>query len=212
MISMDKNKAAVDLFNKLAENYEQKFMNVDLYINSLDFFCSSLKMENPKVLDMACGPGNVASYLLAKSSDLEILGIDLAPNMIALAKKNNPNADFQLLDGRKMSAITKRFDGIMCAFLLPYLSKEEAIKLIDDIYLKLNPGGLCYISTMEDDYANSALKKGSTGDEIFMHYHEEGYLVDTLLKNKMEILKVERKVYKGQDGTKIKDLIIIAAK
>jgi 23S rRNA G2069 N7-methylase RlmK/C1962 C5-methylase RlmI len=46
----------------------------------------------------------------------------------------------------------------MCGFCLPYLSKEEAVKLIRDAAAILNPDGVFYISTMEDDYSKSDFK------------------------------------------------------
>ena len=54
---MDQNKIAVDVFNKLAKTYQDKFMNVDLYKDSFDFFCQNIKNENAEILDLACGPG-----------------------------------------------------------------------------------------------------------------------------------------------------------
>src|SRR6185295_3669822 len=97
---MDKTKIAVNIFNKHASKYQDKFMDVNLYAGSFDFFCDAAKKQNAKILEIACGPGNITSYLLNKRPDFKILGIDLAPNMIALAKINNPKADFQLMDCR----------------------------------------------------------------------------------------------------------------
>ena len=33
-----------------------------------------------------------------------------------------------------------------------------------------------------DDYSLSGFKKGSTGDEIYMHYHQADYLTEALIK------------------------------
>lgn len=204
---MDKTKIAVGLFNKLASEYENKFMNVDLYADSLDLFCKRIPKQHAEILELACGPGNITKYLLTKRPDFKILGTDLAPNMIELAKKNNPQADFQLLDCREIISLNKKFDAIMCGFALPYLSKEDAVKLIGDAAQVLNPGGVIYISTMEDDYSKSGLKKGSTGDEIFMHYHEAEYLTKALEENGFRIIELQRL---KQD--EVVDLVIIAAK
>ena len=65
---------------------------------------------------------------------------------------------------------------------------------------------------MEDDYNKSGLRKGSGGDEIFMHYYEEYFLTGALLENNFTIIDVSRKEYPGQDGSKITDLIILAKK
>ena len=203
---MDKTKIAVDIFNKLAHSYQEKFMDVSLYHDSFDLFCDNIKRENAEVLELACGPGNITKYLLTKRPDLKILGIDLAPNMLELAKKNNRNSSFQLMDIGEINSLNKRFDAIMCGFALPYLSKEGAVKLIADAAQLLNANGVIYISTMEDEYSKSGWEKGSSGEEMFMNYHEAEYLVGALEENGFEIIDLQRL---KQD--KVVDLVIIAS-
>jgi ubiquinone/menaquinone biosynthesis C-methylase UbiE len=207
---MDKSKQAVEVFNKLAKGYEEKFMNVDHYASTFDFFCDSIKKQNASILELACGPGNVSKYILNKRPDFKLLGTDLAPNMIELAKKNNPDAKFELMDCRDITNIQQKFDGILFAFGLPYLNKEEALKFISDSALLLNKDGVLYLSTMEDDNSKSEFKKGSTGDEIFMNYHEGKYLIRALEASGLKILQLKRQDYKNTDGTMSVDLILIA--
>lgn len=209
---MDKSKVAVDIFNKHASLYQTKFMDVSLYHASFDFFCDSINKQNTEILELACGPGNITKYLLSKRSDFRILGTDLAPNMIELAKQNNPHAEFQLLDCRKIVELNKKFDAVMCGFCLPYLSKEETTKLFEDVSKILNPGGVIYISTMEDDYLTSGLRKGSQGDEMFMHYYLESDLTAPLIKNGFKINYVNRVKSEMTDGSVVTDLILIAEK
>lgn len=209
---MDKNKIAVDLFNKQAEVYQSKFMDVALYADTLDYFCDRLPQTGAAVFEIACGPGNVTRYLLNRRPDLKISGTDLAPNMIALAQNNNPQVTFHIMDGRQIGSLPGKYDGLMCGFFLPYLSKAEAIQLIQDAYAILNHGGVFYLSTMEDLYEHSAFKRASSGDEIFMHFHEACYLSEALQQSGFTVLKTERKIYPAPDGTVTTDLIIIAQK
>ncbi len=208
---MDKTKIAVDIFDKYAHEYQNKFMNVDLYKDSLDLFCSSVKPKKATVLEIACGPGNITQYLLKKRPNFNILGIDLAPNMLKLAKINNPTAHFQIMDARDIRQLSQKYDAILCGFCLPYLSKEETLQLIQNASKLLNPHGILYLSTMEDDYSKSGFKKGSKGDEIFMHYHEAGYLSAALEENGFKIIDLQRKVYPEADGIITTDLLIIAS-
>jgi 2-polyprenyl-3-methyl-5-hydroxy-6-metoxy-1,4-benzoquinol methylase len=187
-------------------------MDVSLYGSTFDLFCENIIKQNADVLELACGPGNITKYLLNKRPDLKILGTDLAPNMIELAKINNPTAHFEIMDCRAIHTLNKKYDAIMCGFCLPYLSKEEAIQLIMDASKVLSPSGVIYISTMEDDYSKSGYKKGSSGDEIFMHYHEAEYLSKALEDNDFKIIDLQRIVYPASDGTNITDLVIIAMK
>ncbi|MGB0882781.1 MAG: GNAT family N-acetyltransferase [Vicingaceae bacterium] len=203
----NKSEKAVGVFNKLAHLYEEKYMDVSLYYNTFDLFCNAITPENPEILELACGPGNITKYLLQKRPDFKLLATDLAPKMIDLAKKNNPTATFKLLDSKKIKKLSKKFDAIMCGFILPYLNIEEVSNLITDASNALNPKGIIYMSTMEGDYLTSGLKKGSTGDELFMHYYLEKDLAPLLEKNNFNLLKIERIQTPNQPT---KDLIIIA--
>lgn len=208
---MDHTKIAVDIFNKLADCYQDKFMDVSIYHESLDLFCNAIAKENAEILELACGPGNITKYLLEKRSDFKIIGTDLAPNMIALAKSNNPTAHFQLMDCRAISSLPKKFDGVVCGFGLPYLSKDEAIQFIIDSSQQLNKKGVLYISTMEGDNSKSGFKTGSTGDQMFQNFHQADYLTKVLEENHFNISHLLRKeyFYNQQETT---DLIIIATK
>ena len=62
-------------------------MDVTLYDDSYKQFCELLPLERARVLDAACGPGNVSRYLLAQRPNLDLLGIDLAPRMVELARE-----------------------------------------------------------------------------------------------------------------------------
>lgn len=208
----DKTKVAVEIFDKLANVYQDKFMDVSLYGTSFDLFCDSIAKRDARILELGCGPGNVTKYLLERRPDFRILGTDLAPKMIELARVNNPTAVFDIMDCRAIDGITEKYDGLMCGFCLPYLSKEDAVKLIGDAYGVLNPGGVFYLSTMEDDYEKSGPQKGSSGDEIFMHFHEAGYLTAALTESGFRILDVQRKEYPGKDGATVVDLLLIASK
>jgi 2-polyprenyl-3-methyl-5-hydroxy-6-metoxy-1,4-benzoquinol methylase len=205
-----KSKKAVAIFDKLAMHYQNKYMNVDLYADGLDRFCDALA-PNASVLELACGPGNVTRYLLDKRPDLQILGTDLAPKMIALARTNNPEARFEIMDCRDIAQLQQQYDGVVCAFCLPYLSREETVRLIADSAKKLNPGGLIYISTIEDNYAKSGWKTGSTGDQMYQYFYEGDDLVDILKANGFEVVHIDRIVYQSGE-TPVTDLILIARK
>ncbi|GEP51735.1 SAM-dependent methyltransferase [Flavobacterium noncentrifugens] len=205
---MDKNKNAVAVFDKLATLYQSRFMDVSLYAETLDFFCD-LAGKDASILELACGPGNITKYLLDRNPQLKILGTDLAPNMLALAKNNNPKGVFEVLDCRDIVLLEQQFDAIMCGFCLPYLSKIETTKLIADATQILNQNGLLYLSTMEDDYEKSGFKKGSTGDAVFQHFYTLDFLVSILEINHFEIIKAKRFFSTSENATAT-DLVVIA--
>ena len=84
---MDRNKETFDTWNNIASLNQDKFMNLDLYNDTYDFICKAIATPNAKLLEIGCGPGNITKYLLSQRPDFDIFGIDIAPNMIELAKK-----------------------------------------------------------------------------------------------------------------------------
>jgi trans-aconitate methyltransferase len=199
-----------EAFDKSAKIYQDKFMDVSSYADGLNLFCDNITADNASILDIACGPGNITKYLLARKPDYKILGIDLSPNMLSLARTQNPTAKFQLMDCREIGSIEQKFDGIVCGFGLPYLTREEAIELIADVSGLLNAGGMFYLSTMEEDDINkSRYQISSTGDQVYVQYHREDYLTQALLDNKFEVINISHFSSPDKDGVMITDLILI---
>src|SRR5215471_14256753 len=145
---MDHSALSASVFDKLADRYREKFMDLTMYDDSYRVFCELLRPGRARVLDAACGPGNVSRYLMAQRAELALLGIDLAPRMVELARAAVPSVQFAVHDFRNLADLKDRFDGIICAFGLPYLLQEEAVAFIRAAYKALEPDGMFYLSTM----------------------------------------------------------------
>lgn len=200
----------MQIFDKRAVDYQNKFMDVSLYHDGLDIFCNSIKKQKAEILELACGPGNITKYLLQKRPDFSILATDLSPNMIALGKINNPKAVFQLMDCRDLQQLNKKYDGIMCGFALPYLSKEAVKSIVFNAITVLKPNGLLYLSTMEGDYNQSGFRKSSDGkEEIYQYFYSADFLKKLLEANGLQTIYFQRMEYDAADGSKISDIILI---
>lgn len=201
---------AAEAFDKSAKIYQDKFMDVGSYAKSLKCFCDNLTSDNASILDIACGPGNITKYLLDNNPGYEVLGIDLSKNMLSLAQANNPTAKFQLMDCREIDKIEQKFDGITCGFCLPYLTWEEAVGLIANVSKLLKPGGVFYLSTMvEDDDNKSRYQISSTGDQVYVYYHQENYLSKAFRENSLEIMGSTRFRSPYKDDLTTTDLMLI---
>jgi ubiquinone/menaquinone biosynthesis C-methylase UbiE len=209
---MDNNAKAIDLFNRFAGMYAAKFNDLSIYEEALILFCDQLPSDHPTVLDVACGPGLVARTLLGSRKDMRLTGIDMAPKMLELAQALNPEAAFLLMDARNIDQLSGPFDGICCAFCLPYFNKEETMNFIKQAATLLLQNGVLYISTMEDTYENSDWKTGSTGDALFIHYYEAEWLEKMLKENGFEILKLAREINPIPSASNTTDLMLVAKK
>ncbi len=205
---MDRNKIAVDLFDKYAALYASKYMNVELYAPDLDLFCENLP-EHPTVLELACGPGNITSYLHNKRTDMEIFATDLAPAMISVARDNVPSAKFGLLDCRNIKSLDSTYDAIVFAFGIPYLSAEEVEKFVSDSTTVLKSNGLLYISFMAGKYSDSGWNTGSQGDKIYLYYHDEEQIRRLLEANGYEVIHL-RNIPSMMNGVPVNDVVAVA--
>jgi ubiquinone/menaquinone biosynthesis C-methylase UbiE len=205
---------SVKKFNEFASEYANRFMNIDAYIDSIEHFCSSLNIDSPKILELACGPGNVTRYLRQRFPNSKIIAIDLAPNMIEIAKEYLNDVDFKLMDVRDISKFNETFDLIMCSFCLPFLSGVDAEKLISDGYKLLNKNGKVYISMMEGDESNAGYEKTSfSGEsEIYFNYHRQSDLENMFTRSGLIIDYFKQQEYKESDGTILTDMIFIGIK
>ena len=210
----DITKNTIDIFDVNAELYQSQYMNVDLYADTLDIFCEQLYKMESSILEVGCGPANVTKYLLNKRPDLKILATDLSEKMLELAKKNITNVEFKKLDFRDIESLGKKFDGMVCAFCVPYLSKNELEQFVSNSSEIIKENGVLYISTMEDENEKSEFKKASNGKgkSLFINYYTADYLIGILEKNNFKITKLKRKVYRDKNENKVTDLIIIAKK
>lgn len=192
---MDRYKETFDTWNKIASLYQDKFMELDLYNDTYDFICNSIDKPNAKLLEIGCGPGNITKYLIAKRPDFDIFGIDIAPNMIELARQNNPTAHFAVMDSRQINNLDSTYDGIVCGFCLPYLSQTETNELIANSYDLLNENGLLYLSFVEGDPDKSDFKAGS-GGRVYFYYHKLDDITSQLSSFKFGEIKIFKVKYK----------------
>lgn len=207
---MNRYQTTFDTWDKIAHLYQQQFMDIDIYNDTYDAFCHAIKKQHAAILEIGCGPGNITRYLLHKRNDFLIDATDVSPNMAALAKQNNPAANCLVMDARDIHTLTKKYDGIICGFCLPYLSKEDAEKLFMDCRNLLHRGGVFYCSTIEGDYENSGFETGSTGDKAYVYYYPQDYLQQLLVKTGFGNIQCFHKQYQKKDGSMQTHLMMMA--
>ncbi len=130
-----------EFFNSIAKFYDIMMRDMDykewvFYIDEIIRKFSGGK----RVLDLACGTGNIALRL--KHKNYEVFGLDLSIEMLRVAKKkkltNLVNASFDKLPFKDES-----FDVIFCAFdsLNNVESLEDLEQIFREVYRILKRGG-----------------------------------------------------------------------
>jgi SAM-dependent methyltransferase len=195
-------------WDKLAGIYRDKFMDLDIYNDSYNQLNGLLRAE-ARILDAGCGPGNISRFLSAHRPDLQVLGIDFAPDMIRIAREANPAGVFRVMDIRDIGMLESTFEAIICGFCLPYLLPADARRLITDCAALLAPGGYLYISFVAGDPEQSGYHSGSSGGRMLFHYYKAEALEAELQQAGLDPVYQSRINYKkGDDLMEVHSIII----
>jgi SAM-dependent methyltransferase len=211
---MDNFSQSVKRFDEYASEYARRFMDIEMYRSLIDHFCELVAEHNPRILELACGPGNYTRYIKQILPGSIYLATDLAPGMLEIARGNTAGVEFRLMDMREIHQLPGSFDAIFCSFGLPFLSTADAMKLISSCADKLSEGGVLYISTMEGDESKAGYEPTSfSGEtEVYFNYHREEDLKNAFLNNGFSLDTFIKQDYHDHDGSVLVDLIFIGRK
>ncbi|OGZ72267.1 MAG: hypothetical protein A2908_03955 [Candidatus Staskawiczbacteria bacterium RIFCSPLOWO2_01_FULL_38_12b] len=135
-----------DTYNKIAKSWHKDHQSDDWWIEGTDTFISYLK-KGDIVLDIGCGGGTKAKYLISKG--LKVLGIDFSENLIEIAIKKVPQGRFLIMDINHINALQEHFGGIFMQAVLLHIPKKEVENILKTAVQKLYTGGYVYIAVKE---------------------------------------------------------------
>ncbi|CAG37491.1 class I SAM-dependent methyltransferase [Desulfotalea psychrophila] len=200
----------IEAYDINASKYANKFMEFIPYQEKIKLFQENFLTENSSILDLGCGPGNNANFLLKADRGYQIEGVDLSAQMIELAKKNAPDTNFRVQDIRTITS-DKMYNAIIASFCIVHLADQETSSLIEKIAKMLKENGHLYLSFMEGKVAGLESTSFSKED-IFFNYYERSELVKLLARNDLETVEILDDDYKEGDGSTTKDVFIFARK
>jgi SAM-dependent methyltransferase len=129
----------------LATSYQEFFAAVTALANAP--LLDAVRLQpGTDLLDVATGPGALAAE--AASRGARPIGIDLSPEMIALAKRAHPNIDFQEADAEHLPFPNGTFDAAVCAFGLGHFPRPEVA--VAECVRTLRPAGRIALSWWDD--------------------------------------------------------------
>lgn len=199
-------------WNKIADLYESKFMHLDLYDDTYRYFGNLLTSEIPEILEIGCGPGNISKFMLREFQSVKMTGIDTSANMISLAKTNNPDGDFRVMDARNIAEFDTRFDGIICGFCIPYLNVNDCQELVKNAANLLMTNGVFYVSFVAGDEELSGYQTGSGGDRVYFYYYPVVKIENMLTLSGLGMIKKFEIPYKKSDGSAEIHTVLMAKK
>jgi len=105
--------------------------------------------------DIGCGTGRLEPYLAARG--LSPRGIDLSPEMIRVARRDQPGFEYDVADLRELPFADASRAGIVCWYSLMYLAPSDRSAAFAELARVVKPGGYLVTAFKAGD---SALRRG----------------------------------------------------
>jgi SAM-dependent methyltransferase len=136
------------VFNNLKDDYE---------IGQI--LTATSPTEKHKILDIGSGTGHHVSLLKAKG--FNAIGLDISPAMIAKAKTNFPDCNYQLGDAMNLSLFDSgSFSHILCMYFTIYYFQNKEL-FFQNAYKWLSPGGVLVVHLVDRDRFDPILPPGN---------------------------------------------------
>lgn len=101
--------------------------------------------DNPRILDLGCGPGGQSRIMTSKGAD--VVGIDIDEGMLTIARELSPEGSFYNMDIRNLSHELGKFDCIFSSMVLISLEVNELPSIFGNLYSLLNRNGYFVVIT-----------------------------------------------------------------
>ncbi|MCC6554574.1 MAG: class I SAM-dependent methyltransferase [Polyangiaceae bacterium] len=126
-----------------AERFSDELRHKPLDRALLDCFADEVRCRGA-VLDVGCGPGQLARYLHGRG--LAVTGVDLSPAMAALAAQRSPGIDFRAGSMLGLPFDDGAFAGVAAFYCIVHLAQGELPAAFREFHRVLRPGGLAIVS------------------------------------------------------------------
>jgi len=197
---MQKLNDIIDCYNKTAEKYADKFIN-ELEQKHLDrILLNSFAIENSnngRLVDLGCGPGQTTKYLF-DCGLTNIIGVDISPAMIEIAKKINPTLKFETADILNLKYTDKTFGSAISFYSIVHFGYEQIKIAFKEINRILADDGQFLFSfhignniVHLNDFLDQAVN-------IDFYFFELNKILDLLKETSFEIIDtIEREPYQN---------------
>ena len=143
-------------YDRLAASYDRRWR---AYVDStLQAVVESLSIQgNERILDVACGTGELESRLFARWPNLQIVGTDISTEMLrrASGKDENKKAVFVQAEAADLPFPDRSFDYAICANSFHYF--PSPIKALQEVHRILRPHGTLVLVDWCDNYLSCKL-------------------------------------------------------
>lgn len=186
----DKSKIAIQTYEKIAKSYSDQYFHDLSDASHIDLFLEKLPAA-ASVIDIGCGPGQFSQYMQQK--DYAVLGIDASREMLEIARRKAPGAEFKHMDMRRLDIADESADGLLVAYSLIHIPTIELRSTLKGFLRILRAGGYMLLITQKgeaDQVVGTPLGKDH---QMFFNFFTQERLREELEMCDFEIISQEEK-------------------
>jgi len=94
--------------------------------------------------DIGCGPGQVARYL--HDLGVQVMGVDLSPEMVLRARQLSPGIAFEQGDMLNLNTPDEAWAGITAFYSLIHIGRDKMSQALTELRRTLRPGGTLLVA------------------------------------------------------------------
>jgi SAM-dependent methyltransferase len=201
----DRTRRVSDGYDLIAERYEQwgdgNRVTKDEYIKR----CRRHVPRGSDVLDLGCGTGFHVTGRL--TSEYRVVGVDLSPRSISIAKTRAPETTFIVGDIASVAFADESFDAVIAFLSLIHVPRELHAEVLTNIASWLRPGGW-FIGTMGAESG-----EGTFGDflGVDMYWSSWGAATNVeLVRGAGLVVETATEETEDEDGKLVTHLWVVA--
>ncbi|TES97036.1 MAG: class I SAM-dependent methyltransferase [Promethearchaeota archaeon] len=199
---MDKKLDIISLNRKAWNNVAEKYDNAKYSkINpAFQFFCKQIP-EGGSILDVGSGTGLPFAKLFLEKG-FNYLGIDISSQMIKIAKKNVPLANFKELSMTDLD-FNEEFDGVFSHFTMLLLNPDMFKDVARKILKSLKSNGFFYLSLNEPSVKTTDLDEDVIceimGEKMYSRAYTEGEVQEIFIPLGLKKLQIYRETQNSKE-------------
>jgi len=145
----DRRRAQAAAFDQIGERYDEAFPHKEGQVRAVSWLTDQLK-PGARILDAGCGTGVPTAWQLTEAG-MNVIGIDISPVMLSLARKNVPGATFTEMDITDLDPGIGEIDAVVAFFSLLMLPHREIPSALARFRQILVPRGWLVLGMVEAD-------------------------------------------------------------
>jgi ubiquinone/menaquinone biosynthesis C-methylase UbiE len=124
---------------------------------------------NPAVADVGCGTGRVTTYL--KGLGLAAAGIDLSPEMVAMARRDHPDLAFEVGSMLDLDRPDASLGGVLAWYSIIHVTDDLLPTAFGEFLRVLVPGGYLLAGFQAGDEVVHRTRSRMTDVDLSLDFH-----------------------------------------